>query len=100
MPHFSLATNVSVGHGTDKPFENFGAPWINPKQLAGYLNSRNIAGVRFVAAIIFCSRAGIIGTALPSGINLVACQFCAFARTLCLEGEIKETHGKRNSEVV
>jgi len=41
-------TNVSVGRGTDKPFENFGAPWINPKQLAGYLNSRYIAGVRFV----------------------------------------------------
>ena len=41
-------TNVSVGRGTDKPFENFGAPWINPKQLAEYLNSRHIAGVRFV----------------------------------------------------
>lgn len=41
-------TNVSVGRGTDKPFENFGAPWVNPKQLAGYLNSRHIPGVRFV----------------------------------------------------
>ena len=41
-------TNVSVGRGTDKPFENFGAPWINPKQLAGFLNSRQIPGVRFV----------------------------------------------------
>src|SRR5207253_11075130 len=41
-------TNVSVGRGTDKPFENVGAPWINPKQLAGYLNSRQIPGVRFV----------------------------------------------------
>jgi uncharacterized protein YbbC (DUF1343 family) len=41
-------TNVSVGRGTDKPFENFGAPWINPRQLAGYLNARQIPGVRFV----------------------------------------------------
>jgi uncharacterized protein YbbC (DUF1343 family) len=40
--------NVSVGRGTDRPFELLGAPWINGPQLAGYLNARNIAGVRFV----------------------------------------------------
>jgi len=42
-------TNVSVGRGTDTPFEWIGAPWIKPAQLAGYLNARLIAGVRFVA---------------------------------------------------
>jgi uncharacterized protein YbbC (DUF1343 family) len=41
-------TNVSVGRGTDTPFEVVGAPWINGKDLAGYLNARMIAGVRFV----------------------------------------------------
>jgi uncharacterized protein YbbC (DUF1343 family)/CubicO group peptidase (beta-lactamase class C family) len=41
-------TNVSVGRGTDTPFELLGAPWINPRQLAEYLNARNISGVRFV----------------------------------------------------
>jgi len=41
-------TNVSVGRGTDTPFEWIGAPWIKPKQLAAYLNARLIAGVRFV----------------------------------------------------
>jgi len=41
-------TNVSVGRGTDTPFLWIGAPWINPKQLAAYLNTRLIAGVRFV----------------------------------------------------
>ena len=41
-------TNVSVGRGTDMPFQVIGAPWIKPKQLSAYLNARLIAGVRFV----------------------------------------------------
>jgi len=41
-------TNVSVGRGTDTPFQIIGAPWIKPKQLAAYLNARVISGVRFV----------------------------------------------------
>jgi uncharacterized protein YbbC (DUF1343 family) len=41
-------TNVSVGRGTDTPFELVGAPWIKPKELADYLNARMIQGVRFV----------------------------------------------------
>ncbi len=41
-------TNVSVGRGTDTPFELLGAPWIKGKELAQYLNARNISGVRFV----------------------------------------------------
>ncbi len=41
-------TNVSVGRGTDAPFELLGAPWINARELAQYLNARNLSGVRFV----------------------------------------------------
>ena len=41
-------TNVSVGRGTEAPFEWIGAPWIKPAQLASYLNARLIPGVRFV----------------------------------------------------
>ncbi len=41
-------SNVSVGRGTDTPFELLGAPWINGKTLADYLNSRRIQGVRFI----------------------------------------------------
>jgi uncharacterized protein YbbC (DUF1343 family) len=41
-------TNVSVGRGTDTPFEVVGAPWIKAGELARYLNERAIAGVRFV----------------------------------------------------
>jgi uncharacterized protein YbbC (DUF1343 family)/CubicO group peptidase (beta-lactamase class C family) len=43
-------TNISVGRGTDTPFELVGAPWIIPEDLARYLNAREIAGVRFVPA--------------------------------------------------
>jgi uncharacterized protein YbbC (DUF1343 family) len=41
-------TNVSVGRGTNTPFELVGAPWLDGQKLAGYLNARQIAGVRFV----------------------------------------------------
>jgi uncharacterized protein YbbC (DUF1343 family)/CubicO group peptidase (beta-lactamase class C family) len=40
-------TNVSVGRGTDTPFEHVGAPWIDGVQLADALNARAIPGVRF-----------------------------------------------------
>jgi len=42
------ASNISVGRGTDTPFELVGSPWIASVDLAKYLNSREIAGVRFV----------------------------------------------------
>ncbi len=40
-------TNISVGRGTDTPFEQVGAPWIDGVQLAAQLNARDLAGVRF-----------------------------------------------------
>ena len=38
---------VSVGRGTQAPFEEFGAPWINGEEVAEELNARNLPGVRF-----------------------------------------------------
>lgn len=40
--------NLSVGRGTDTPFESLGAPWIDSRNLSAYLNARDIQGVRFV----------------------------------------------------
>jgi uncharacterized protein YbbC (DUF1343 family) len=40
--------NVSVGRGTDTPFEMVGAPWIDGKALAVYVNAKRIQGVRFL----------------------------------------------------
>ena len=40
-------SNVSVGRGTDQPFEQFGAPWIDGPRLAAALNARQLPGIRF-----------------------------------------------------
>jgi uncharacterized protein YbbC (DUF1343 family) len=41
-------TNVSVGRGTERPFEWVGAPWIDGRRLAEALARENVPGVRFV----------------------------------------------------
>jgi uncharacterized protein YbbC (DUF1343 family) len=41
---------VSVGRGTETPFEEFGAPWMHGEDVAARLNERHIAGLRFVAS--------------------------------------------------
>ncbi|MGH9521921.1 MAG: exo-beta-N-acetylmuramidase NamZ domain-containing protein [Terriglobales bacterium] len=64
-------TNVSVGRGTDTPFEIIGAPWIDGKQLSDYLNAREIQGVRFVP-ITFTPEAGSkLGGQKLGGVNIV-----------------------------
>lgn len=40
---------VSVGRGTETPFEEFGAPWLNGDEVAAALNERHLAGVHFAA---------------------------------------------------
>jgi uncharacterized protein YbbC (DUF1343 family)/CubicO group peptidase (beta-lactamase class C family) len=40
-------TNVSVGRGTDAPFEVVGAPWVDGARLASVLSARGIRSVRF-----------------------------------------------------
>jgi len=44
---FLEGTNVSEGRGTTKPFELFGAPWIDGYELAKGLNSLHLPGVTF-----------------------------------------------------
>lgn len=41
-------TNISEGRGTHMPFQIFGAPWIDGKELAPKLNALNLPGVWFV----------------------------------------------------
>ncbi len=62
-------TNVSVGRGTDTPFELLGAPWIKGKELAQYLNARNISGVRFVP-ITFTPSASNYSGQKCEGVNI------------------------------
>jgi uncharacterized protein YbbC (DUF1343 family)/CubicO group peptidase (beta-lactamase class C family) len=62
-------TNVSVGRGTDTPFELLGAPWIKGKELAQYLNARNISGVRFVPVTFTPSASNYSGQKC-AGVNI------------------------------
>jgi uncharacterized protein YbbC (DUF1343 family) len=38
---------VSVGRGTESPFEEFGAPWLDGEEIAAELNAKDLLGLRF-----------------------------------------------------
>jgi len=63
-------TNVSVGRGTDTPFELLGAPWVNARELARYLNERNLSGVRFVP-VSFTPTASNYAEQKCEGVNII-----------------------------
>ena len=63
-------TNVSVGRGTDTRFELLGAPWIKGRELAQYLNARNISGVRFVSTSFTPATSNYSGQRCE-GVNMV-----------------------------
>ena len=63
-------TNVSVGRGTETPFELAGAPWVKSRELAAYLNARGIAGVRFVPVTFTPTLSNYAGQ-VCSGVNIV-----------------------------
>lgn len=64
------ATNISVGRGTDTPFELIGAPWIDASALSRYLNAREISGVRFVP-IHFTPETSVYAHQVCGGVNIV-----------------------------
>jgi uncharacterized protein YbbC (DUF1343 family) len=62
--------NVSVGRGTDTPFEVVGAPWIKGREFAAYLNGRSIQSVRFVP-IVFTPSASNYAGERCEGVSLI-----------------------------
>jgi uncharacterized protein YbbC (DUF1343 family) len=42
-------TNLTEGRGTDRPFEQIGAPWLDAQKVARVMNERRLPGVRFEA---------------------------------------------------
>lgn len=63
-------TNVSVGRGTDTPFEVVGAPWIDGRKLAQVLNNANLPGVRFVP-VRFTPKASVHKDVECGGVNII-----------------------------
>jgi uncharacterized protein YbbC (DUF1343 family) len=63
-------TNLSVGRGTDTPFEVIGAPWLDGQKLAKELNARALPGIRFVP-VRFTPRASVFKGEACGGVNLI-----------------------------
>ena len=63
-------TNISVGRGTDTPFEAIGAPWMNGQLLASTLRRRSLPGVAFIP-IRFTPRSSVHAGTECGGINIL-----------------------------
>ncbi|HTB83292.1 MAG TPA: DUF1343 domain-containing protein [Candidatus Sulfotelmatobacter sp.] len=90
-------TNLSEGRGTTKPFEFFGAPWIDGYVLAKRLNGLNLPGVKFREVYFTPTFSKFSGT------NCGGCQmyvtdrakFNAVVTTLNILTEIKKVYGDK-----
>jgi uncharacterized protein YbbC (DUF1343 family)/CubicO group peptidase (beta-lactamase class C family) len=74
-------TNLSVGRGTDTPFEVIGAPWLDGQKLAANLNARRIPGVRFIP-LRFKPNASVFKNEECSGVNIVITDRARFQSVL------------------
>jgi uncharacterized protein YbbC (DUF1343 family) len=61
---------VSVGRGTDTPFERIGAPWIRSEAFIKEMNRRSVPGVRFIADR-FTPNSGLYAGQLCQGAQVV-----------------------------
>ncbi|HEV2293152.1 MAG TPA: DUF1343 domain-containing protein [Tepidisphaeraceae bacterium] len=62
------ATNLSVGRGTDQPFELIGAPWIDGQKLSAAMNAANLPGLRTYPIEFTPAKGSKLGTQKCQGI--------------------------------
>ena len=74
-------TNVSVGRGTDTPFEVVGAPWMDGRRVVQTLNAHDLPGVRFVP-IRFTPHASKHADQSCGGVNILVTYRDAFHSVL------------------
>jgi uncharacterized protein YbbC (DUF1343 family)/CubicO group peptidase (beta-lactamase class C family) len=70
-------TNLSVGRGTDTPFEIIGAPWIEGGKLSDALNRAGLAGVRFVP-VKFTPKSSKFANEECGGVNIIVTDRASF----------------------
>jgi uncharacterized protein YbbC (DUF1343 family) len=70
----------SVGRGTDAPFEQVGADWIRGRELAAYLNSRGVPGLRVYPTILEPAASNFAGEKIE-GVRFVITDRDAFPST-------------------
>jgi uncharacterized protein YbbC (DUF1343 family) len=90
-------TNLSEGRGTTKPFEMFGAPWIDGFVLAKKLNELNLPGVKF-REVWFTPTFSKFSGQQCGGCQLHVADRTAYqsiATTLAILSVIKQTHGDK-----
>jgi len=75
-------TNVSEGRGTDLPFQQLGAPWINGPDLARHLNGLGLDGVRF-HPVTFTPQSSKHAGQQCSGVRLEITDRNAFSPVAC-----------------
>jgi len=74
-------TNLSVGRGTDTPFEVIGAPWLDGVRLASDLNRRRVPGARFVP-LRFTPKASVFQGRECGGVNIIVTDRARFRPVL------------------
>ncbi len=90
-------TNLSEGRGTTKPFEMFGAPWIDGFVLAKNLNELNLPGVKF-REVYFTPTFSKFSGQQCGGCQLHVTERAAYqsvATTLAILCEIKKLYGDK-----
>jgi len=90
------ATNLSVGRGTDAPFEHLGAPWMDGVRTARELNARGLPGVRFYP-VTFTPLSGPCANEACSGVRLQLLDRDAFRPVvtgLAIADVLRRLHGE------
>lgn len=91
-------TNLTEGRGTDRPFEQIGAPWLDAPEVARVMNERRLPGIRFEAITMKVSETA----AKHKGLTIPAIRFVVTNKqtyrpvrtSLLLIDEIRRRHLK------
>ena len=89
-------TNLTEGRGTDRPFEQIGAPWLDAREVARVMNARRLPGIRFEAVTMTVAPTA----AKHKGLTIPAIRFAVTDRkayrpvrtSLLLIDEIRRRH--------
>ena len=87
-------SNLSVGRGTDSPFEIIGAPWIDRQKLADALNGAKLPGLRFAPAT-FTPKSSKFEKQECQGVRITVTDRQAFAASPVSAGVTIAWHLKR-----
>ena len=91
-------TNLTEGRGTDRPFEQIGAPWLDANAIVKMMNERRLRGIRFeaITMTIEPNAAKFPGQTIP-GVRLVVTDrevYRPVSTSLLLIDEIRRQHLK------